>query len=187
MTARFLSRFPKRLEALQLFWVTIFAVHVWSILNFLYIVPALLVRMEMGEVLGVAAYILAFALLESLLVWCTMLALAFVLPRRWLLEKIVLRGAILVLVSAVWMIPVHYSMVIIPAFFSSPLKTQVYWFLVLGSYLLAVWDLPALADRHLRLEAGVRAFVDRLGPLAWFYLLADLAGLLVLGVRLFLR
>ena len=180
-----LARLPTRQETFQIFAVIIFTVHVWSILNFLYIVSALIARLTSAEFLGVLSYVLVFALFESIVVLAVLLLLAFVLPRRWLRKKIVARGSLIVIISAIWMIPVHYSESIIPLFFNSAFKRGIFWFLVFGVYAFTVWDLALILDRHPKVLRSFLAFVDRLGVVSWMYLLADFAGLLVIIYRLF--
>lgn len=179
-----IDRLPTRQETLQIFAVIIFTVHVWSILNFLYITPALINRLTPAEFLGVLSYVLLFALLESVVVLAVLLLLAVVLPRRWLREKIVVRGALLVIISAVWMIPLYYSAVVIPLYFNSVFKSTIFWFLVIALYAITVWDLAQITDRHPKVYRALITLIDRLGVVSWVYLLADLAGMLVVAYRL---
>lgn len=179
-----IKRIPNRQQIFHLFAVIIFTIHVWVILNFAYIVPALRLRLTLGELLGVLSYVLAFALLESMVFLTALLLLAFVLPRRWLLEKIVVRGAVIVVISVLWMVPVHYSAEIISVFFNTAFLRQSFWFLVIGTFLFTVWDLIQVADRHPALYRAILTSIERLGAVSWFYFLADLMGVFVVVYRM---
>lgn len=88
--------------------VCCFPIHLWAIFIFLHEFPAYLMYLTALEIIGILAYILVFALLESLLATGTLVLMAFLLPRRWFLEHFVAYGLVFVVVTAIWLVPFHF-------------------------------------------------------------------------------
>jgi hypothetical protein len=94
----FLDRFPSRHEVLLVFAACIFPIHAWTTIVFLYNFPSLILKANLWQILGVFAYALIFALLESLLLLGVFVLLAVILPTKVFRERFVYLGTILALV-----------------------------------------------------------------------------------------
>lgn len=182
--SRLLSRLPKFREAILVFWVAVFPIHFWSLIVYFHELPAFLLRMTLEEMIGVLAYTQVFALLESLLVTGIVILLAFILPRGWLLDRFVVNASIFVLISALWMAPVHTFPMIMITLEKINISKEVFWILWAGLYLLAIWDLIMVARRHVKFSRGVQAFADRISVLSGIFLVVDVLGLFIITYRL---
>ena len=181
------SRFPRRGEVFLAFMVCLLPVHIWSIIAFLRAVPSYLLWVDLGRLAGIFAYMQVFAFLESLLFLLVILALAFVLPRPWLLDRFVPQATLLALVTALWMVPVHY---VSAKAASSEMPVGlggsqgVIW---LMAHLIALLGLSLWFRRSTRFQAGLQGFAEKLTPLSMAYLLVDFISLLIVVYRYLAR
>jgi len=97
----FRRRLPQKSEIIWVFGVVIFAVHSWSIREFLYKVPAFLLYYSIGDVYSVFSYMMAFALLESAVVTALLVASAWILPSKLLREGFAYKGFLAILVASI--------------------------------------------------------------------------------------
>ncbi len=102
--------FPARREIVLVFGIILFAVHSWSIRAFLYEFPSLILYMNLGQVAGVFAYMMAFAFLESLLALGVILLVSAILPRSCYRQGFVAKGFLTVLAAGAFAINVRMSM-----------------------------------------------------------------------------
>ena len=103
------NRLPPRQDLLLVFSGCAFLIHVWAIINMFYIVPAWVLRMNLAQLSGSMAYMLVFALVESLLVWGLLALLAVLLPKAWLRRNFLAQGMSLALVTAIFSMVVHFN------------------------------------------------------------------------------
>src|SRR5574339_944834 len=89
------QRLPKILDILQVYAVIAVMFSGWTILAFLWKLPAWLLLLNLGEILTIFAYAMTANLLETLAVLFTLLLLCFFLPSRFLREDFAVRGSIL--------------------------------------------------------------------------------------------
>jgi hypothetical protein len=101
---------PESRQIFLVFGVALFIVHSWSIHTFLYNIPSFILYMNIGQIVGVFAYMMAFALLESLLVMGLLLFVSAILPRAWYRDKFVSKGFLTILVSAALAIAIRLSL-----------------------------------------------------------------------------
>lgn len=100
--ARFLeTRLPAREELWRVLGLVVFVVFSWSIVGFLYQLPAILLFMNFGDILGTLSYRLAFALLESLLVVAVLALLSALLPPAALKRGFAHKAFLIILTAAV--------------------------------------------------------------------------------------
>ncbi|TAK12905.1 MAG: hypothetical protein EPO32_07215 [Anaerolineae bacterium] len=71
-----------RREVKDVFVLTAFGIHVWTILAVLVDVPAWLLQMSVPELAGAISYSLVYALVETLLVALGLIAVGFIIPAR---------------------------------------------------------------------------------------------------------
>lgn len=167
------SRLPNREDLFLVLTVTMTPIHLWALLNFAREVPAYILRADLSYILAILAYTLASCLVESLAVTGIVLLLAMTLPRGFLLDHFVPQGAILVLVPALWAIPVHYQTRIFTGLSLSVPVSIALVALWLITFILALVDLSLLFRRHPKVEAGLRDVADRLTVLAWVFIVLD--------------
>jgi hypothetical protein len=177
------NRTPSRHEIWLVFAVVAFPIHFWAWLNFLREVPGYILHVKVWDILGVLAYTQVYALLESLFVLAALVLLAFITPRRFLRDRFVPQGAILALISALWMIPLHYQNRIVQA-----LSLQVSGYMIflgawLFTFIFALFDLSIVFRRHPRFEAGLFSFADKLTVLAVVYVALDVLSLFLILLR----
>jgi hypothetical protein len=170
------NRLPPRQDLLLVFSGCAFLIHIWAIINMFYIIPAWVLRMNLAQLSGAIAYILVFALLESLLIWGLLALLAVLLPQSLLRQNFVAQGMMLALLTAIFSIMVHFN----------------YEFLVANrGYLLAltIIYLPCaavchfLAGRYRKIDAALRGILDRLTVLTGLYIFFDLVSLMIVIMR----
>ncbi|RMH02228.1 MAG: hypothetical protein D6706_00455 [Chloroflexi bacterium] len=177
--AIFKRRLPSRQDLLYVFAACAFPVHVWLIINVMREVPAWILRLSMWDLLGVVAYSLLFALLETAVVTVFFVVLGMMLPQRWIQGRFVSLATLLVMISAVWFVVLHYNS---QAIENRQIVTLGIW---LASYLLVMGGAVLALYRSQRVETAVAAFVQRLVVLSFFYIVVDIFGLFIVISRQF--
>ncbi len=168
----FLQRFAR------FFSVCAFPVHVWALLVYFYDLPGLMMRMSPADYLAHGSYVLAFALLESVLLTGICAALAWRLTPAGLPAA---QGRLFL--SGAWLVFLH----LLPKA-GQALASRLPPALVLPAFsaLLALLPLSYTAAllwhhhwmRHVPAAARrMRAFTERLEVLVGLYLLLDFAAL----------
>jgi hypothetical protein len=154
-----------------------FPVHVWAIINILYILPAWLLRFSIWELAGAIGYPLVDAFLESCLLWIGLVALSFMLPKKWLSDKFVAMSSSMVWLLAAWAVLVQFIY-----------KSILQWrfeqvllglLLVTFSFCLVYW----MVQKYGRLEGWFKSLAQNLSVLSFFYVIFDLLGLAVVIIR----
>lgn len=173
----FKGRMPARDEMLNALAACILPVFFWSIINVLYEVPAWILRLSTWDLLGVIAYTQAFALVESVVIFLLILALALVLPRRFFREKFLALTATIMTISTIWLILAHYNDQVIRQW---GLKQFLLWFLVIGFTIMVAY---ILVLRFEKVGVVVDAVYRRLSSLSFFYLFIGVIGLTIVVVR----
>lgn len=155
----------------------VLAVHIWSILHLLEELPAWILRLSVGELVGAIAYSQAFALFESSLILTAFLVAGLVLPRRWFAEQFAPATGLLILAITPWAIAAHEYDRVIRNW--GPREILPWLFLIGLSLLLAL----VLAARFERVRKILSVLIDRAAILAAVYLLIDAVSLIVILVR----
>ncbi len=83
-------------EILPVYSLIVFAVFTWAIYRMAWDLQSWLFSMRLSEVLILAAYVMAFALVESLVVLTFVLLLALIFPGRLLKKRFVPQGSALI-------------------------------------------------------------------------------------------
>ena len=159
------------------FAVCVIPVHVWLVINFLDQARGIMIRVSTWDFVGVVSYILAFALLESFLLFLVMLLLAFVLPARIFRSKFVALSTVVVILATGWFIYLQYNRQLIS---DRQVKLLAVWAI---SLLLTMGVLFLLVHRSRRLETTIHALAQRLAILAVLYVFVDLVAVAIVVVR----
>ena len=175
--ATFSNRFGSRQELAYIFAVCIIPVHVWLIINVLREVPAWILRLTTWDLVGVLAYSLVFALVESTLVFLGVLLLGIIIPVRFIRGKAIALSTVLLFLTSTWFGFLHYNNQIIE-------RRQVIPFVLWGiSYVLVLLIAYFLIQRKQKLEALLNDFVKRLAVLSFIYFLMDIVSIVIIGIR----
>ncbi|MBI3153687.1 MAG: hypothetical protein HYZ21_16275 [Chloroflexi bacterium] len=91
-----LKRFPKRDQTISVYAVGVAILFSWAIITtFNVVINQWGLYLDITEIFGLFAYIMAGAFVESLLLIASLLLFGFILPQKLFLDKFVLRGTIL--------------------------------------------------------------------------------------------
>ena len=159
--------------ALSVATVLIFS---WELRSLFYNAPAFFLSYSLGEFLSISAYMLATALIETILVMSVAVTLAFILPGVILRDGFAYKASFLLIALAIVSVYLQFNMTNQPKI--SFLMTQL--ILVLG-----LWLAPVLLVQFI---APLRKFVldlfDRLTIFSYVYLPLGFLSLLVVIVRI---
>ena len=147
--------------------------HLWVLLLLAASMPQWLLRLTPMQLVGSVSYSLAFALLETLIVFAVVLGLLFILPKRLVGTAPVPLAAVavaLTLLLMIWVILTTFAQ-----------QTRLLLGFAVYLVLLAVGVIAL--RRSSRLARGVAAVVDRLIPLALLYIFLDILGVIVVIIR----
>jgi hypothetical protein len=170
-------------EYFQLFLICLLPVNIWGIIILMRRLPTLVLLMSTANLLGLSAYVLAFALLESVIIFGFIFITSLSIPKRFLGSKFVPIGATVILVASIAAALVH----LYDAWDIEALEFDLW---------AAMWILIGIAlmvlsgywvNRSNKLEDITRSAVERLSILAMVYLCADIVGLFVILFRNLIR
>ncbi|MFT3893778.1 MAG: hypothetical protein QM730_19280 [Anaerolineales bacterium] len=103
-TSSLWDRFPNRQDIAYVFSGVVFIVYAWAVRGFFFQFSSLRLYHNLGDILAVFCYLMAFALLESLLILGILLLIGFILPRSWFRDGFAVKGFLAVLVAGSAMI-----------------------------------------------------------------------------------
>jgi hypothetical protein len=98
------QRMPAWREISYVFGGVVFIVYSWSIQGFLYQIPSLILYHQILDILAVLFYLMAFALLESLVVTVVLMLAAFILPGKLFRQGFAFKGFLTAFVFGMAMI-----------------------------------------------------------------------------------
>jgi hypothetical protein len=176
---------------LSLFLICAFPVHLWAIILILRDIPWMTQRTNLWDAIGVGAYGLVFAFVESLIVFGIFTLLGFLTPRQWAADKRIAFLSLLVLLLSAWgMISQLFFLwnISIPAAAVQSLAQSGHPLRIMYAVSLAV-VLPGIgvpvylfirSDKFVRF---LQDLIERFSLLTWFYLTLDLLGLVIVILR----
>jgi len=155
-----------------------FPIFVWAIANVLVTVSQWLLRLTMWETLGVIAYILGYAFLESLVIFIIAMAVALILPAR-VFERTYTPMTLVVLTLTlgffIFLNVTQEKRILAGNFMQAGLG--------LAAYLVVVGLAVVFLRRSERVMRLLNGFIDRLVPLTVMYALVGLLGVVVVVYR----
>ena len=92
------TRFPHRSEIIAVLSVAVFVCFSWSLIGFFHKLSSFLLYFTLAEIGAVFAYMMAFAMLESLVVTGILVLLSAILPSGWLREGFAYKGFVVLLI-----------------------------------------------------------------------------------------
>jgi hypothetical protein len=134
-------------------------------------------QMHAWDVIGVIAYVQAFALFESSVIFLPLLLLSLLLPSHWLRGKFVELSTGIVYVSAVWF---GFGQFHDAALRWWSFRQLLPWF---GAYCVSILLISILIHRSSKVQVFIRSFVERVAPVAAAYLLIAMAAVPIILIR----
>jgi hypothetical protein len=177
----FKRRGISREDILLVFAACVFPVFIWSFYNLLNEVPAFVLRLSVSELIGTSAYVLAFALVESILFFLVLFIVLFLLAlifpiKLWGGHFVAIGSMLAILISAVAM----YAQLNYDRVFKLSLKRTLF---DLGLVGLAFVIYYILILRFPRFESAVRSIVRGISVLSILYALLGCLSVLTVIFR----
>ena len=107
MFVRLHARIPSRADIAPVLATLVFVIYGFALIRFYWYVPSWLGYLSLFEVLSIAAYVLVYAMLESLGFLIVFLLLAVILPQHWFRNDFRYRASLAVWIVAGWSIYIH--------------------------------------------------------------------------------
>lgn len=135
---------------------------------FVYKLPSYLLSLTIWQTAGVFAYIQAFTLLESSVIWLALVGIAAVLPEGWYRRRFAAQTLVVMLCLTAWAIGVHYRLLTGEAESAEGwIFSSTSWAVFTLAILLAGSVLTAKSEKAAGVLAGI---VERLTVIAGLYL-----------------
>jgi type II secretory pathway pseudopilin PulG len=139
--------------------------------------PAWILRLTPWELAGVVAYTQMFALLESLIVLCILLILAFLLPTWLYARKFVAVSAALVLLNSAWFAAAQYNYDSVRLW---GVRQSLPWLLL---FLITNAAVYLLVNRSSGFEKIVQSITQRVAVLSVVYLAFSVISIFIVVIR----
>jgi hypothetical protein len=171
-------RLPARSETILVASMAVFLIFTWALRNIFFQYPSYILSYNVGDILAIIAYHMAFALIESALVVTVFVALAFLLPGKWFKEGFAYKASLGILALAAVSIYLQAVMTNQP---------KIPWLATQLGRGLLVWLAAVLVAHFVPfVKKIVLNILDRLTIFLYLYLPVGLLSLLVVIVRLVL-
>lgn len=174
---KIVARFPSRQDVFYVLGACVIPIFLWALLLFLFQLKGFALRLNLWDLVGMASYTLATALIESIILLLPVLVLAVILPARFLKNHFVAFGSTIVLISSLWMM--YANRVTIN--FSEWGASQ--WVIGLGLYVGSIALAFLFLTRSERARQTVERIVKRGSVLAAVYIAIGCLGVLIVVMR----
>lgn len=175
----FRERIPGQEDIFYVFGGIVFGVYSWAIRGFLYQVSSLRLYHTLGEILAIFAYVMAYALLESLVIMAFLILVGFSLPGKWFREGFAYKGFITTVVTGAAMIILHYYLHSLN--YELPSMRLIY--LGMGITMILLVSLLWFIQNRPPLQKVLLAAQERLQIFVYFYIPLGILGLAVVLLR----
>jgi len=175
----------------SLFLMCAFPLHAWTLILAFRDLSWVTERTNAWDAVGVMAYGLLFALIESTVIFLVATGLGFLVSAQWDKDRRIVLLAVLVLIASMWAIAGQLFFLL-----NVPLPGQLIQFLVHSGHplrvlyvlVLTVVTPTVLIPALLVLRSRVffqffQGVIDRVSVLTMFYLFFDIVGLVIVLVR----
>ncbi len=174
-----------------LFLMCALPLHIWTLLLAFRDISWVTDRTNAWDAVGVVAYGLLFAFIESVVLFAVAALLGYLVPNCWDARRRVALLTVLVWVLSIWaMLDQLYFLVggwmpgwLIDIFVRSGHPARLFYALLLSVVGLSVLAPALLVIRSERASKVVWAVIDRLSILMMFYLVLDALGLVIVLIR----
>lgn len=195
------ERLPSWQQVFLLFIAVSFPVNLWAIINFLRALPSFLLRLRWREIVLVASYAQAFALLEGFFVLAVVLLLGFLLPAAFIRDDWVAKGTVLIWITSIWAASYHFFPAIFPVWnrfvrqifrlINLSMSDEKRIILGMGVFLgiwVSLYFLVLTFCHRLGREKQLHSFItriqDRIRVLTLLYVVVDIIGGLIVAVHI---
>lgn len=173
------ERLPHRREILYVFGGVVFLIYSWAIRGFLYQLSSLRLYHTVGDIFGVFSYLMAFALLESLVIMGLLILIGLILPGKWFREGFAYKGFITTIVAGMAMVILHYYLFLLN--YALPSMNRIYLgaaisIILLVAFILLFQSMPKLQTYLLLIQERLQIFI-------YFYIPLGFLGLAVVLLR----
>ncbi|MEM7331068.1 MAG: hypothetical protein AAF490_03175 [Chloroflexota bacterium] len=172
----FKKRLPERQQLIYVFLAFAFVSNAWALYDISQEFSAFVLRLSLGELLGVYSHSLMFALVDAMFAFMLFLIASFILPTAWVRERFVSIGTSIAFITGVWMIIFHLNNL-------ASRRNVTSIGLWLGSYILVLIAVYIFIHRNEKFHQGIANFIERLALLAGIYIFLDIVGFLVIIIR----
>ena len=169
-------RFPARSEIIPVLGAAVVACFSWTILNFINKLSSFILYFKLDEILAIFAYMMAFALLESLAFTALVLLISGILPSHWLKEGFAFKGFIIVAVATATAILLQRAL---RDDFPSVLMLLTYSLIPLTLIVVVISVVHSMP----RLQNILLNIADRLSILLFLYVPIGVLSLLIVAYR----
>ena len=176
------SKIPSWSELLPVFSILIFLVFTWTLYRMFWYLPSWLGDLPVWDVLIMAAYVLSFALFESLVMLGLMVLIALILPSRIFRQDFVAQASALALLLGAGAYLLQRKMGIL--YELSLRQLAFYPLVVLAAILVFILVFSYLFKRFEGLRRLVHKFAEWMTVFAYIYVPLGLLGLVVVILRL---
>ncbi len=173
---RIRKRFPPRSDTVAVLAVAVFACFSWALIGFFNKLSSLILYFTPGEIGDDFAFLMAFALLESLAAAGLLVLLSAILPSNWLKEGFAFKGFVILLVATATAILFQHAL---RDYFPSLGILLAYSLIPLLLIVLLFW----LLSSRPKLQSILLSVQDRILIMLFIYLPIGVIGLLVVMAR----
>ena len=178
---RLRARLPSKQEVGPVFSTIVFIVFTWTLYRMFYQVPSWLYYMSVWSVLVIAAYVLAFALFESIVILGLMLFFSLVFPARHFKDKFVPQGFTIAVVMGGGAYLLQRKINVI--YKLNGWELIIYPIIVLIVALILILTFSFVFDHFRTIKRLVNAVAERLTVFSYIYVPLSLVSLVVVLVR----
>jgi len=164
------NKLPTRRELFLQFGACVLITHLYTFVVLLFSTPPLFLRMKIGEIVGVIAYVLSVALIESIGLFVVLLLLCIILPYEFFRARFLSQGSLLALILAVWSIGVKPQGQIISNWYF-----KFFIPILIFSIFMTIYS-------H-KLREIIENILDKISVLSTIYVLVDLLCILIVIAR----
>ena len=178
------TKIPAWQEILPVFSLILFIVYSFTIFRMLFQIPSWMYSHTKTDVLLLAVYVFAAALIESLLVLLFILAANLLLPGKIFRDKFIAQGSILVLGCTTWALVLKYYIDIFSLRGLRDVSLLVFLFVISLIFSLVISSM--LLNRYQRVKTILEELSDRMIVFAWIYVPVGVLSTVIVLVRRFL-
>lgn len=175
------ARLPSGQEALAVFSVIVFFAFSWTLYRVFWWVPSWLEYLSIWSVLVIIAYVLAFALFESLAVFSLVVILGLLFPQKYFKDQFIVQGSALSVLLGVVAFLVQRKVSLI--YRLELWQTLAYPAMILIGAIALVPIISFVFKRFNRLSHLALAVAERMTIFAYLYIPMGLIGVLVVIAR----
>jgi hypothetical protein len=178
---KFSEKLPSRQEATTVLSVVVFIIFSWTLYRMFWYVPSWLEHLSIWSVATTAAYVLSFALLESIIVFVLVCSLSLVFPRRIFKQQFTAQACSIVAGLSVGAYLLQRKMKLI--YRLSYLELLVYPVMILLCLVILILILYYIFKRFEYIARFIRLLAERMTVFLYVYVPLGLLGWLVVIFR----